>query len=95
MIKTFRKLNDNAQLIADLERFKADRNFVSHNAIAYCLDPMDELNYGAMEEIKARLARIPDEAHCLRMVIHDEAGKFMGFLYFEKIEPPPPTTETN
>jgi hypothetical protein len=88
LIKMFRKLCDNDQLIKDLVAFQDDRDFVSHNAIEYCLDPTDELNYGAMAEVEARLAKIPDEAHRLRMAIHDEAGKFMGFLYFEKIESP-------
>jgi hypothetical protein len=91
LIKMLRKLCDNKQLIKDLEAFQNDRDFVSHNAIAYCLDPMDELNYNAMAEIETQLARIPNEAERLRAAINDEANKFRGFLYFEDVESPPET----
>ena len=39
LIKTFRKLSNNPSLVARLEKFKKERNFVAHKAIAACLDP--------------------------------------------------------
>lgn len=83
LIGVFRKLSDNTALIADLEKFKKERNFLSHKGIAHCLDPMGELGEMSVQEIMPRLTGVQSEAERLRLAIHEEAFKFLGHLYFE------------
>lgn len=85
LIGVFRKLSDNTALISDLEKFKTERNFLSHKGIAHCLDPMGELGEIWVQELMPRLAGIQSEAERLRLAIHEEASKFCGYLYFEEI----------
>lgn len=84
LIGAFRKLSDNASLISDLEKFKKERNFLSHKGIAHCLDPMGELGEMSVQELMPRLAAIQSEAERLRIALHEEANKFLGYLYFEE-----------
>jgi hypothetical protein len=83
LIEVFRKFTNNEALISDLRKFKKERNFLSHKGIAYCLDPMDELGEMSVAELMPRLSEIQREAQRLRLSIHEEAGKFLGHLYFE------------
>lgn len=85
LIDTFRKLSDQPQLVADLRRFKDERNFLSHQAIASCLDYDGELDWGASAEMAARLSAIQTEAERLRTVIHEAANNFRGYLWFDPI----------
>lgn len=85
LIEVFRKLTNNKVLISDLRKFKSERNFLSHKGIAHCLDPMDELGEMSVMELMPRLAEIQREAQRLRLSIHEEASKFLGHLYFEKL----------
>ncbi|MGC3981888.1 MAG: hypothetical protein QM808_11550 [Steroidobacteraceae bacterium] len=82
LIKVFRKLTSNAALVAELGKFKEERNFLSHKAIAHCLDPMGELGNMSVAEVMPRLHAVQAEAVRLRMAIHDEGGSFKGHLYF-------------
>jgi len=85
LIETFRQLSDNETLVTELRRFKDERNFLSHQGISYCLDPDDELDYGAMSEVEGRLHNIHTEASRLRIAIHEEANKFRGHLWFDDL----------
>ena len=83
LIKTFKKLSDNAQLSAALSAFKDERNFLSHKAITHCLDPDMDLSLPERIEVEERLISIQNEANRLWHAIHEEANKFVGHLYFE------------
>jgi hypothetical protein len=82
LIDVFRKLTNNETLVAELRKFKSERNFLSHKAIAYCLDPMGELGDMSVAEVTPRLHAVQAEAERLRRAIHDEGGSFKGHLYF-------------
>ncbi|RAJ92922.1 hypothetical protein [Aliidiomarina maris] len=82
LITTFRKLTDNEKLVAKLNKFKSERNYLSHKAIAHCLDPMGNLDWGYAGELKKRLDRIQQDSHDLRLEIHEEAKTFRAHLYF-------------
>lgn len=83
LIEAFKKLTDNEQLVADLKRFKAERNFLSHRGITHCLDYEGELFYSTAEEFQGRLDSIKVEAERLRGAIHEEANKFRVHLWFD------------
>ena len=85
LIQTFRKLNDNEELIKELNKFKDERNFLSHRGITHCLDYEGDLFYSTAEEMQNRLADIHVEAKRLRTAIHLEANKFRGHLWFDDI----------
>lgn len=82
LIEVFRKLTSNETLIAELRRFKTERNFLSHKAIAHCLDPMGELGDLSVAEVMPRLHAVQAEAERLRKALHEEGGAFKGHLYF-------------
>ncbi len=85
LIQTFKKLSDNEDLVKELNRFKDERNFLSHKGITHCLDYEDELFYSTAEEMQERLSAIQVEAQRLRTAIHLEANKFRGHLWFDDI----------
>jgi hypothetical protein len=82
LIEVFRKLTDNDQLVAELRKFKSERNFLSHRGIAHCLDPMGDLGTMSVTEFMPRLQAVQKEAERLRREIHQEGGTFKGHLYF-------------
>lgn len=82
LIKTFKKLSNNEQLARDLTAFKDDRNFLSHRAITFCLDPDLELSQPGREEVERRLSKIQDESIRLWQEIDEEANHIRGHLYF-------------
>jgi hypothetical protein len=86
LITTFGKLSDNPTLLKALGKFKDERNFLSHRAIAHCLDPMGELGAMSVEEVRPRVNAIKVEAQRLFTAINDEHIKFRGRLYFEDIK---------
>ena len=86
LIGTFRKLSDNEQLITDLNKFKDERNFLTHKGITHCLDWDEEMFDSAVTNFESRLADIQKEAKRLREAIHLESHKFIGHLYFENVE---------
>jgi hypothetical protein len=85
LIQIFQKLSSNLTLVTELERFKKERNFLSHKGIAHCLDPDGELDNGAVAEFETRLAAIEPEAQRLCHAIHEEANKFRGYLWFDDL----------
>jgi DNA gyrase/topoisomerase IV subunit A len=87
LIKAFKKLSENSSLIRDLEAFKRERNFLSHQGITSCLDYEQELAEQLVEECRPRLQRIQSEADRLRLALHEEANNFRGYLYFEDLDP--------
>lgn len=82
LIEIFKKLSDNDTLVSELRQFKKERNFLSHQGIAHCLDPDDELDCSSMVKFKDRLAAIEPKAQRLCIAIHNEANKFRGHLWF-------------
>lgn len=84
LIKTFRKLSSNEQLIRDLEAFKKERNFLSHKGITFCLDYDGELARDMVEELAPRLAKIQESAKVLYGAVHEAGNDFRGYLYFEE-----------
>lgn len=85
LIEVFRKLSDNKPLVEELQKFKKERNFLSHKGITHCLDYEGELFLSIAEEFEERLASIQREALRLRGAIHEEANKFRGHLWFEDL----------
>jgi len=82
LIDTFNKLSNNPTLVAELRKFKTERDFLSHKGIAHCLDPEGELDDVSVAQFEARLAKVKPEAERLRLAIHEEANKFRGHLWF-------------
>ena len=85
LIKVFEKLSAAPVLVKALNRFKHERNFLSHRGIAHCLDPDGELDDGAVTDFEHRLAAIQPEAERLCSAIHEAANKFRGHLWFDEI----------
>jgi hypothetical protein len=86
LIEIFNKLSDNSALAKKLERFKKERNFVAHKAIAECLDPDGGLIDSESEEITERLRKIEKEAAELTEAIHEQSGQSFAHLYFDAID---------
>lgn len=84
LIEVFKKLSDAPSLVADLRKFKDERNFLSHKGISHCLDPDDELDFANTMKFDIRLNSIEPEAQRLREAIHDEANKFRASLWFDE-----------
>ena len=88
LIQTFKKLSNNSALVSQLTRFKDERNFLSHKAIAHCLDPEGELAFGPQaQNVLERLEAIQLESERLRTALHEEANKFRPHLWFEDLGP--------
>ena len=85
LIEIFRKLNDNEALAADLNKFKNERNFISHKGITHCLDYEGELFQSTALEFQDRLTSIQNEAQRLYIAIHEETNKFRGHLLFDDL----------
>lgn len=85
LIQVFKKLNDNEELAKELNKFKEERNFLSHRGITHCLDYEGDLFYTTADKMQERLLAIQEEAKRLRTEIHIEANKFRGHLWFEDI----------
>jgi hypothetical protein len=83
LVKAFRKLSSNDRLVRDLDAFKTERNFLSHQGITYCLDYAGELEESIVEEIRPRLEAIQKNAKALCGALHEEGNKFRAYLYFE------------
>jgi hypothetical protein len=88
LVETFKKLSNNEQLITDLNKFKAERNFLTHKGISHCLDWDEEMFLSAVTSYELRLVNIQKEANRLREAIHLESHKFIGHLYFDAVEKP-------
>lgn len=82
LIETFRKLTNNDVLVAELKKFKNERNFLSHKGITHCLDPMGDLGDMSVAELMPRLKMVQVEAERLRRAIYDESGSFTAHLAF-------------
>ncbi len=83
LIQTFDKLTDNKMLVKELNKFKDERNFLSHRGITHCLYYYEEeLDHSTAEEILPRLEAIKSEADRLRVAIHEEAIKITVQLDF-------------
>jgi hypothetical protein len=85
LIQAFKKLNDNEQLAKDLNKFKEERNFLSHKGITHCLDYEGDLFYSTAGEMEERLIAIQEESKRLRTAIHLEVNKFRGHLWFDDL----------
>lgn len=85
LIDNFNKLSDQPQLVADLRRFMNERDFLSHRAIASCLDYDGEIDWGASSDMMRRLDAIQPEADRLVLAIHEAANQFRGYLWFDPI----------
>ncbi len=83
LIKVFKTLSNESQLAEDLDRFKKERDFLSHRAITSCLDREGDVDIS--NELEERLQNIRREADRLYVAIHESANKFRGFLYFDPI----------
>ena len=85
LIKIFKKLTANQALAGELNRFKDERNFLSHEGITHCLDYEGELVHSTAEELKQGADSIQVEAERLCNVIHEEANKFRGHLWCDDV----------
>ncbi|MBI2514437.1 MAG: hypothetical protein HYV96_20880 [Opitutae bacterium] len=82
LIPGFKKLSDCPALVKQLESFCAERNFIAHQALASCIDPDGDFDFGTSRKEVARLAKIEKEAKSLVEAIHAEALKFRAQLDF-------------
>jgi hypothetical protein len=87
LIDTFARLSNNDKLVADLRKFKDERNHLSHRAIALCINPDGEFDEGTAHNLEPRLAAIEPEAERIRGEIHEAGSRVMANLYFDKIPP--------
>ena len=85
LIEIFKKLSNNEALMAELRRFKDERNFLSHKGITHCLDYEGELFHSIAFEFQDRLEAIQAEALRLRIALHEEANKFRASLWFDDL----------
>lgn len=85
LIKIFKKLSDNETLMAELNQFKDERNFLSHKGITHCLDYEGELSHSTAFELQDRLDAIQGEARRLQITLHEEANKFRVHLWFDDL----------
>mgnify|MGYP000055991435 FL=1 len=83
LITEFKKFSDNQELVKRLNKFKDERNFLSHKAIALCMDEHDGYQEWQAASLDERLLKIEKEAADLFHAIHDESAKFLGYLWFE------------
>ena len=85
LIEIFKKLSNNEVLVAELKRFKDERNFLSHKGITHCLDYEGELSHSTAFEFQDRLEAIQGEALRLQIALHEEANKFRRYLWFDDL----------
>lgn len=88
LIKTFKNLNDNEELAKKLDQFRGDRNFLSHTGITDCLDFENQLFQEAALRFQNNLKRIQSDAQVLLILIHEEANRFRGYLWFDDVTIP-------
>lgn len=85
LIKIFKKFTNNDILVNELNRFKEERNFLTHKGITHCLDYEGSLFDSTANEFQDRLNAIQSEASRLTDAIHEEANKFRGHLWFDDL----------
>lgn len=85
LIQTFRLLSDNEELVKRLNKFKDERNFLSHKGITHCLDYEHNLSDSIAKDVDARLLEIQRVAKELYIEIHNDANKFMHHVWFNGI----------
>ncbi len=85
LIGTFRKLSTNRELIAGLEKFKSERNFLAHRAIVACMDPEGRFEESSIQSIRPRLQEMEIAASKLCAAVYEESIKFLGHYYFGPI----------
>lgn len=85
LINIFKKLSNNPELVIELNKFKADRDFVAHKVIVECMDPDHEIHSDITFEIRRRLKDISREASFLRDAVGEESSRFIGHYYFDFI----------
>ena len=83
LIGVFKKRSDNAALVARLNKFKTERNFLSHKGITSCLDYEGELFYSRAEDYYQRLGKIQDESAELCKLVHSEYQGLLIYLFEE------------
>lgn len=76
LIRAFEKSGGDSLLIAELDKFKEERDFLAHQAVAQCFDL--DMNFFVPETTKDRLAEIQINAEVLRSRIY-EAGVILEF----------------
>lgn len=70
LIEVFAKFTNDDELVKDLRKFKDERNYLSHRAIAECLDPTGHVDFQALEDFEPRLKAIGPEAERLGAKIY-------------------------
>ncbi len=76
MTDVFGKLSDNSLLTASLRAFARERNFLTHRAIASCLDPDGELDYPGVTNLSARLVRIEERLKDSQLLCTRKGARF-------------------
>lgn len=87
LIDAFKKLSDNSTLVEDLNKFKKERDFLSHKGISHCLDMDGELDGPATADFEGRLRKMIPEAERLRSEIHNSAHGVLAHLWFDAVPP--------
>ncbi len=85
LIHAFKKLSDNDNLVSRLNKFKDERNYLSHKGISHCLDWDERLFQSAAAQFQERLEAIQKESKKLREEIQWEGTKITVHLEFDDI----------
>lgn len=83
LIEIFKKLSANPSLVTKLTKFKNERNFVAHKAIAACLDADGELDESAASDLQPRIDDVAKAAERLTEEIQREGTKIIIHLYLD------------
>lgn len=78
LIDMFKRLSDDETLVADLQRFRDERNFLSHKAITHCLDGGGSFCLETAFDLQDRLESIQREAKRLSRAIFEKSA-IIGF----------------
>lgn len=86
LIQTFKKLSDDEQLVRDLNRFKDERNFLSHQAITHCYDYGGDYSQTTAREIRPRILAVERDAQDLVERIWALQGRLLVERHFENLD---------
>lgn len=82
LIQEFNRYTENDVLVMELKNFKKERDYLTHKAIANCLDFKGEPVDSLITELDPRLVKIQKESERLVQAIHEEFNKISVQLDF-------------
>lgn len=89
LIQTFKKLSDDEQLVKDLNHFKDERNFLSHQAITHCYDYGGNYSQTTALEIRPQILAVDRDSQYLVERIWALQSKLLVERHFENLDDKP------